>query len=91
MEAPHSKSHHPAMFSGHRHCGSGHMMFLVVEGQDSAYPHILVSIHYFNPPALFIAFACNKKGLIIFLFLRLFFFLVAFFGRAGKSHFQVFL
>ena len=27
--------HHPAKFHGHRHCGSGDMMFLVVEGQDS--------------------------------------------------------
>ena len=27
--------HHPAKFHGHIHCGSGDMMFLVVEGQDS--------------------------------------------------------
>ena len=28
-------SHHPATFGGHRHCGSGVIMYLVVEKQDS--------------------------------------------------------
>ena len=28
-------SHHPARFSGHRQCGIGDAMFLVVEEQDS--------------------------------------------------------
>ena len=28
-------SHHPAKFGGHRHYGSGDMMLVVVEGQDS--------------------------------------------------------
>ena len=27
--------HHPAKFGGHRHCGSGDMKFLVVDGPDS--------------------------------------------------------
>ena len=27
--------HHPVKFGGHRHCGSGDIMFLVVEEQDS--------------------------------------------------------
>ena len=30
-------SHHPANFGSHRRCGSGDMMFLVVEGQDSTF------------------------------------------------------
>ena len=28
-------SHHPAKFGGYRYCGSGDMMFVVVEGQDT--------------------------------------------------------
>ena len=28
-------SHHPAKFGGHSHCGSGDIMFLVAEEQDS--------------------------------------------------------
>ena len=28
-------SHHPAKIGGHRHCGSGDMMFIGIEGQDS--------------------------------------------------------
>ena len=31
---PFSVSHHPVKFGGHRHCGSGDMMFLVVNEQD---------------------------------------------------------
>ena len=30
-------SHHPAKFGGHKHCGSGDMMLLVIEGQDSTF------------------------------------------------------
>ena len=44
-------SHHPAKFGGHRHFGSGDMMFLVVlagGGQDSTCPR-------FNPSLLFIS------------------------------------
>ena len=41
------KSHHPTILGGRRHCGSGDM-FLLVEGQDSAYP-------CFNPILLFIS------------------------------------
>ena len=33
-------SHHPAKFGGHRHCGSGDMMFVVVEGQESTCPRL---------------------------------------------------
>ena len=36
-------SHHPAKFGGHRHYGSGDMMFVVVEEQDSC----------LDPPLLF--------------------------------------
>ena len=28
-------SHHPAKFGGHRHCGSGDIIFLVVEEKDT--------------------------------------------------------
>ena len=28
-------SQHPAKLGGYRHCGSGDMMFVVVEGKDS--------------------------------------------------------
>ena len=37
--------HHPDKFDDLRNCGSGNIMFLVVEGQDSTWP-------YFNPPLL---------------------------------------
>ena len=40
-------NHHPANSSVHRHCGSGDMMFFVVEVQDSTCPR-------FSPPLLFI-------------------------------------
>ena len=38
-------SYHPARFGGHRHCASGDLVFLVVEGQDS-------TCHRFNPSLL---------------------------------------
>ena len=38
-------SHHHATFGGHRHCGSGDIMFVVVEEQDSTYPRL-------DPPLL---------------------------------------
>ena len=41
-------SHHLAKFGGHRHCGSGDMMFLVVEEQGSTCP-------CFNIPLLIIS------------------------------------
>ena len=41
-------SHHTAKFGGHRHCGSGDMMFVVVEEQDSTCPRL-------DPPLLFIS------------------------------------
>ena len=33
-------NHHPTKFGGHRHCGSGEIMFLVVKGQDSTCPRL---------------------------------------------------
>ena len=39
-------SHHPAKFGDHRHCGSGDIMFLVAEEENSRCSH-------FNPPLLF--------------------------------------
>ena len=33
-------SHHLAEFGVHRHCGSGDMMYLVVEGKDSTCPRL---------------------------------------------------
>ena len=38
-------SHHHATFGGHRHCGSGDIMFVVVEEQDSTCPRL-------DPPLL---------------------------------------
>ena len=38
-------SHHHVTFGGHRHCGSGDIMFVVVEEQDSTYPRL-------DPPLL---------------------------------------
>ena len=41
-------SHYPAKFRKHRHCGSGDMMLLMVEGHDSTCPQL-------NLPLLYIA------------------------------------
>ena len=41
-------SHNPAKFGGHRHCGSGNMMFVVDEGQDYTCPRL-------DSPLLFIS------------------------------------
>ena len=38
--------HHAATFGGHRHCGSGDIMLLVVEEENSRCSR-------FNPPLLF--------------------------------------
>ena len=47
-------SHHLAKFGEHRHCGSGDIMLLVAEEENSRcsrfYPPLL-----FNPPLLFIS------------------------------------
>ena len=40
-------NHHPAKFGTHRHCGSGDIILLVVEEQDSACSRL-------NPLLLFI-------------------------------------
>ena len=40
-------SHQPARFGGHRRCGSGDMMFVVVEGQDSTCPCFYVNIYIY--------------------------------------------
>ena len=42
-------SHHPAKFVEHRYCGSGDIMFLVTEKENSR------SLSGFNPPLLFIS------------------------------------
>ena len=39
-------SYHPAKLCDHRHCGSGDIMFLVAEEENSRYS-------LFNPPLLF--------------------------------------
>ena len=39
-------SHHPAKFGGHRHCGSGDIMFSVAKEENSRCSR-------FNPPLLF--------------------------------------
>ena len=41
-------SHYPAKSGGHKHCGSGDMMFVVVERQDSICPRL-------DPSLLFIS------------------------------------
>ena len=41
-------SHHPAKVGSHRHCGSGDMVLVVVDGQGSTYPRL-------DPPLLFIS------------------------------------
>ena len=48
-------SYHPAKLDGHRHCGSGDIMFLVVEGQDSTCPR-------FKLPVLFISIEHGLKA-----------------------------
>ena len=40
--------HYLATFGGHRHCGSGDIIFVVVEEQDSTCPRL-------DPPLLFIS------------------------------------
>ena len=45
---PHGNSHHPAQFGGHRNCGSGDMMFLVVEGQDSTCPRLKPPLNVYS-------------------------------------------
>ena len=46
-------SHHPAKFDGHRHCGSGDIIFLVAEEENSRYS-------LFNQPLLY---SSNGHGL----------------------------
>ena len=45
---PHGNSHHPAKFGGHRNCGSGDMMFLVIEGQDSTCPRFKPQLNVYS-------------------------------------------
>ena len=45
-------SHHTTKFGDHRYCGSGDMMFLVVEGQNYTCCH---HSNHANPPLLFIS------------------------------------
>ena len=51
-------SHHPARFGDHRHCGSGEIMSLVAEEENSC--------THFNPPLLFnlpLLFIFKEHGL----------------------------
>ena len=48
-------SHHPTKFGDDRHCDSGDVMFLVLEGQNSTWP-------YLNPQLLFISKAHGMKS-----------------------------
>ena len=47
-------SHHLAKFGDHRHCGSGNIMFLLDEEENSRCSH-------FNPPLLFISIGHGLK------------------------------
>ena len=51
-------NHHPGKFGDHRHCGSGDIMFLVVEEQYSTRRAI-------NPPLLFISRLGNTLHIMI--------------------------
>ena len=45
--SPHGKSHH-FMIGGHRDCGSGYMMFVVVKEQDPACPRLNRSLLFIS-------------------------------------------
>ena len=47
-------SHHPAMFGDHRHCGSGDIMVLVAEEENSRCSCFNLPL-LFSPPLLFIS------------------------------------
>ena len=47
-------SHHPAKFGDHGHCGSGDIMFLVAEKENSRCSRFSPSL-LFNPPLLVIS------------------------------------
>ena len=47
-------SHHPAKFGDHGHCGSGDIMFLVAEEENSRCSRFNPSL-LFSPPLLFIS------------------------------------
>ena len=47
-------SHHPTKFGDHRHCGSGDIMFLVAEKENSRCSRFNPAL-LFNPPLLFIS------------------------------------
>ena len=53
------ESHHPAKFGDHRHCGSGDIMFLVVEEQYFKFSRL-------NFPLLFIPKAHGMSHTQIF-------------------------
>ena len=48
-------SHHSAKFGDHSHCGSGDIMLLVAEEENSRHS-------FFNPPLLFISKAHGLKA-----------------------------
>ena len=86
---PHGKSL-PSEVGGHRHWGSGDMIFLLVGDKDSTFCRL-------NLVLLFIAFSCNAKSfafvfyfiiiiiIIIIIKFLLFFLLVVVSVRTGKS------
>ena len=47
-------SHHPEKFGNHSHCGSGDIMFLVAEEEESRCSRFNLPL-LFNPPLLFIS------------------------------------
>ena len=51
-------SQYPAKFGGHRHCGSGDIMILVAEDENSRCSN-------FNPPLLFISIGHGLKAHVI--------------------------
>ena len=56
VEAPHGMSrYHPVMIGGHRYCGDGDIMFLMVEEQD------YVECARLNLPLLFIRLSHGLK------------------------------
>ena len=55
-------SYHPAKFGDHRHCGSGDIMFLVAEEENSRRSRFNKPL-LFNPPLLFISKGLKAHGI----------------------------
>ena len=56
-------SHHPPKFGGDKHCGSGYMMFLMVEGQD--WKHTAYHINNSDPGHVRLKYQLEKNLKII--------------------------